>query len=456
MPPLPVIIKTDNFQAPQFANANQIEYVCPSSLQPDSRNSRRHTRAQVRAIGKSLDEFGFNAPLLIGRNNTVIVGHGRLSAAILLKLAKVPIIRLDHLSETKARAYMIADNKLSDRSSFDETKLALELRDLTLHVSDLDIDAIGFEQAERDLLIQGQDSTDPDTADDFETPSAPPVTRINDLWSLGIHRLICANALDARSYAALLRDEQAAIVFTDFPYNVPIQGHVRGKGKRRHGEFVMASGELAGGEFQDFLKVALGHSRAFCRSGALLYSCMDWRHMQDILAAASVNGLELINVCVWVKTNGGMGSMYRSRHEEVFVFKNGKSAHINNVQLGRYGRNRTNVWNYPGANGFARKNSIDDFDSHPTVKPVRLVEDAILDSTHRSDVVLDPFLGSGTTILAAERTGRRGFGIELDPVHVDTAIRRWERMTGQKALNHDGLSFEEVAASRVNGVIGGL
>ncbi len=180
---------------------------------------------------------------------------------------------------------------------------------------------------------------------------------------------------------------------------------------------------------------------------------MDWRHTQDILAAASNNDLELINVCIWVKTNGGMGSMYRSRHEEVFVFKNGQSAHINNVQLGRYGRNRTNVWNYPGANGFARKNSDDDFESHPTVKPVRLVADAILDSTHRGDIVLDPFLGSGTTILAAERTGRRGFGIELDPVHVDTAIRRWERMTGQKAVNQDGLSFEEADVRRADGAI---
>lgn len=452
MPPLPVVIKTGNLQGAPFASAHQIEYVSPSSLQPDSRNARRHTSAQKRAIARSLDEFGFNAPMLV-RNNTVIVGHGRLSAAILLKLAKVPIIRLDHLSETKARAYMIADNKLSDRSSFDETKLALELKDLTLHAHDLDIDAIGFEQAERDLLIQGQDSTDPDEADDFEIPSKPPVTRLNDLWFLNTHRIICGTALDARPYVALLADEQAAIVFTDFPYNVPIQGHVRGNGKRRHGEFVMASGELAGAEFQEFLKVALGHSRTFCRSGALLYCCMDWRHIQEILAAACANELDLINVCVWVKTNGGMGSMYRSRHEEVFVFKSGKSAHINNVQLGRYGRNRTNVWNYPGANGFARKNSDDDFESHPTVKPVRLVADAILDSTYRGDIVLDPFLGSGTTILAAERTGRRGFGIELDPVHVDTAIRRWERMTGQKAVNQDGLSFDEVAVRRADGAI---
>ena len=348
---------------------------------------------------------------------------------------------------------MIADNKLTDRSSFDETKLALELKDLTLHGADLSIDAIGFEQAERDLLIQRLDESDPDAADDFEIPSKPPVTRLDDVWFLNTHRIICGTALDARPYVALLRDGQAAVVFTDFPYNVRIQGHVRGNGKQRHGEFVMASGELSRPEFQEFLKVSLGHCRAYSRPGALIYGCMDWRHTQDILAAASNNDLELINVCIWVKTNGGMGSMYRSRHEEVFVFKNGQSAHINNVQLGRYGRNRTNVWNYPGANGFARKNSDDDFESHPTVKPVRLVADAILDSTHRGDIVLDPFLGSGTTILAAERTGRRGFGIELDPVHVDTAIRRWERMTGQKAVNQDGLSFEEADVRRADGAI---
>lgn len=453
MPPLPVLFKNRNSPDPLFATKNHLEYISPVSLQPDSRNARRHTRAQVRAIAQSIRAFGFNAPILVGRNNTIIRGHGCHSAAILLKLSSVPIVRLAHLSDYEARAYMIADNKLSDRSSFDEPKLALELKYLTEHAPDLDIDAIGFEQAERDLLIQRLDESDPDAADDFDIPSKPPVTKLNDLWFLNTHRIICGTALDARPYVALLRDGQAAVVFTDFPYNVRIQGHVRGNGKQRHGEFVMASGELSRSEFQDFLKVALGHSRTFCRSGALIYGCMDWRHLQVLLAAASDNDLELINVCVWVKTNGGMGSMYRSRHEEVFVFKSGKSAHINNVQLGRYGRNRTNVWNYPGANGFARKNSDDDFESHPTVKPVRLVADAILDSTHRGDIVLDPFLGSGTTILAAERTGRRGFGIELDPVHVDTAIRRWERMTGQKAVNQDGLSFDEVAVRRADGAI---
>ncbi len=453
MPLPPVVIPKGPLQGAVIAKNNRIEYVSPSILQIDSRNARKHSRSQIRAIAKSIKEFGFNAPILVDRNNKIVGGEGRHGAAMLLRLATAPIVRLDHLSATEARAYRIADNKLSDRSSFDETKLALELKHLTENAPDLDIDAIGFEQAERDLLIQGLDATDPDEADDFQTTSVPPITRIGDLWYLHNHRIICANALDAGSYAALLGDEQAIAVFTDFPYNVRVQGHVRGQGKQPHVEFVMASGEMSRPEFQEFLKVALGHSRAYSRPGALIYGCMDWRHMQDILAAAAENDLELINVCIWVKTNGGMGSMYRSRHEEVFVFKNGKSAHINNVQLGRYGRNRTNVWNYPGANGFARKNSIDDFDSHPTVKPVRLVADAILDSTHQGDIVLDPFLGSGTTILAAERTGRRGFGIELDPVHVDTAIRRWERMTGQKAVNQDGLSFEEVAVRRADGAI---
>jgi hypothetical protein len=201
-------------------------------------------------------------------------------------------------------------------------------------------------------------------------------------------------------------------------------------------------------EFAEFLTASMRSICAHTTPGALIYSCMDWRHIREMLAAGATSECELINLCVWAKSNGGMGSLYRSQHELVFVFKNGKEAHLNNVQLGRFGRNRTNVWNYPGFNGFGRKDTENAAAFHPTVKPIAMVADAILDSTKRNDIVFDPYIGSGTTILAAERTGRRCFGIEIDPIYVDTTIGRWERLTGLKAKNSDGLTFEQVKLER--------
>jgi DNA modification methylase len=416
-----------------------------ADLSPDPGNPRLHSRQQVRAIARSIDEFGFNAPVLIDEGKRIIAGHGRYEAAKLLGRPKIPTLCLAHLSKAQAHAYMLADNKLNDRSNWDDPKLAAFLKELSLEIPDLQV--TGFEQPEIDLRIQSADESDPDSADDFETSDLPPISTLGDLWNLGKHKIFCGNALDSGSYDHL-QGEQASAVFTDPPYNVKIGGHVRGKGKR-HKEFVMGSGELTAPQFQLLLNDSLKNCAEHSQPGALIYVCMDWRHMSEMLTAGAKNYLQLTNLCVWVKTSGAMGSMYRSRHELVFVFKNGKSAHVNNIQLGRFGRNRTNVWNYAGANGFGRRDSIDDFDSHPTVKPVRLVQDAILDCTHQGNIILDPYLGSGTTILAAERTGRRCFGIELDPVHVDTAIRRWEAMTAQKAVNDKGLSFEDTAAAKL-------
>jgi DNA modification methylase len=247
------------------------------------------------------------------------------------------------------------------------------------------------------------------------------------------HRIYCGNAVDPASYQILMDGQKAVAAFTDPPYNVKVDGHVSGKGSITHREFAMASGEMSGAEFTDFIANSLTNICAHTTRGALIYACMDWRHMEEILDAGKTSKCEVMNLCVWAKSNGGMGSLYRSRHELVFVFKNGKEPHQNNIQLGRFGRNRTNVWNYPSANNFGRKSSKNGFGLHPTVKPILLVADAIHDSTTRGDIVLDPFLGSGTTILASERTGRRCFGIEIDPLYVDTAIERWQRMSRQPA-----------------------
>ena len=431
--------------------ANRLTFAPTSDLSPDPRNPRKHNRAQIRAIARSIEAFGFNAPILINKNKQIIAGHGRFEAAKLSGCTQVPVICLEHLTEAQARAYMLADNKLTDRSSWDDAALALHLKELSELVLDFDIEAIGFELPEIDFRIQSLDITeDADSADEFNAAVGPAISRTGDLWLLDDHRLYCGSALDATAYDTLLGTAKAAAVFTDPPYNVKVDGHVCGSGAIKHREFAMASGEMTEDEFTRFLNETLELAGSHAASGAIVYACMDWRHMGEMLAAGRAAGLDLLNLCVWVKSNGGMGSLYRSRHELVFVFRNGKEAHLNNVQLGRFGRNRTNVWNYAGANSFPRKGQRNALDLHPTVKPIALVSDAILDSTKRNDVVLDPYCGSGTTLLAAERTGRRGYGIEIDPLYVDTAIVRWERMTGKQARHTSGETFANIEAERRN------
>jgi DNA modification methylase len=431
------------------SSSKQISYLAIGELVPASDNPRKHSRQQVHAIARSIKAFGFNAPILIDRNRRIVAGHGRYEAAKLLGLTQVPAVFLDHLTETQAKAYRLGDNKLSDRSSFDDAMVAAQLKELSELAVDFDIEAIGFELPELDVRIQSLDDPDAtDRADEFNVATGPAVSLPGDLWLLGPHRLYCGNSLEPTSYAALMESEKAAAAITDMPYNVPIDGHVSGNGKTKHREFVMGAGELTDSQFTELLTTGLRSLGAQTTPGALIYTFMDWRHAWNMLSAGRAVDLSLLNLCVWSKTNAGMGSFYRSQHELVFVFRNGREAHLNNVQLGRFGRSRTNVWTYPGVNGFARKGTEDLLALHPTVKPIALVADAILDCTKRDDIVLDPFIGSGTTILAAERTGRRCFGIEIDPIYVDTAIARWERLTGKKAVNSQGLTFEQVKLER--------
>jgi DNA modification methylase len=426
----------------------KLEFLELDQLNPNRANPRRHDAKQVRAIARSIETFGFNAPILIDKRRNIVAGHGRYEAARLLGLDRVPTILLEHLTEAQAKAYTLADNKLTDRSSWDDSALAVHLKELSELALDFDIEAIGFETPEIDLRIQSLDAISEDAADDFSVTTGPIVSKSGDLWLLGSHRLYAGSALDPAAYDVLLEGHKAAAAFTDPPYNVRINGHASGKGKTAHREFPMAAGEMTEVEFTDFLHQMLAHLGTNCREGGLIYSCMDWRHMAEMLAAARETDLELLNLCVWAKTNGGMGTLYRSRHELVFVFRNGSLPNLNNVQLGRFGRNRSNVWNYPGANSFPRNKQKPRIDLHPTAKPVALVADAILDCTKRDDIVLDPFLGSGTTILAAERTGRRCYGTELDLQYVDTAIRRWQQFTGRQAKSSQGLTFLEVASER--------
>ena len=419
-----------------------VAYLPIGSIVPDPSNPRKHSLKQIRAIANSIEAFGFNAPILVDNGNRVVAGHGRLEAAQLLGLAEVPVIRLEHLSEQQAKAYMLADNKLTDRSSWDDRKVAIVLKELSDIALDFEIEATGFEAPEIDLRIQSLEPPDEstDSADEFEATHGPPVSRPDDLWILGGHRLLCGNALDPQAYDALLAGEKAAAVFTDPPDNVGVKGDVSGKGAEEQREFPMAVGELTEDAFRRYLVDAFDLMVSHSVEGATFFACMDWRHLLEIVSAIRALGCVLLNLCVWVKTNGDMGSLYRSRHELVFVFGKRDTTRVNNVELDKHRRNRTNVWNYRGRTR--------GHDLHPTVKPIAMVSDAILDVTQRGDIVLDPFCGSGTTILAAERTGRRGYAIELDPGHVDTAIDRWQRMTKQTAVHANGKTFEEMRAER--------
>ena len=400
--------RSDEQTSKRAKGVGKLTLVPIDAIRADPRNPRKHSRIQVRAIARSIDAFGFNAPILVDKRNQIVAGHGRYEAAQLLGLDRIPVICLDHLTEAQARAYLLADNKLAERSSWDDAGLARQLKELSKLALDFDFEAIGFELPEVDLRIQSLDPTDnADRADEFRNAVGPAVSLPGDLWLLGRHRLYCGSALDPSAYELLMANERASAVFTDPPYNLKIDGNVCGSGAVKHREFAMASGEMTREEFVRFLSGALDLARAHASRGAIIYACIDWRHMAEMLAAGDVANFELLNLCVWVKTNGGMGSLYRSRHELVFVFRNGGEAHRNNVQLGRFGRNRTNVWNYPGANVFKRNGRKSDLDLHPTVKPIAMVADAILDSTNLDDVILDPFLGSGTTLLAAERARRR-------------------------------------------------
>ena len=391
--------------------------------------------------------------MLIDSSRTVIAGHGRVRAAKQLGLETVPTIQLEHLTAEQVRAYVIADNKLAECAGWDRDLLAIELQGLAEIDLDFDLEVIGFETAEIDLLIgEAAEGDEPDPADATAgiDSDLPAVSRMGDLWSIGPHRLLCADALDGPAYVQLLGDQKAQMVFVDPPYNVPIDGHVSGLGRTRHAEFAMASGEMSEAEFTAFLATALGHHAAHSSEGALHFVCMDWRHAGELLVASGSLYSECKNLCVWVKTNAGMGSLYRSQHELVFVFKVGSAAHVNNVALGRHGRTRSNVWRYAGVNSFGVERD-EALAMHPTVKPIRLVADAILDCSRRGDAVLDGFAGSGTTLLAAERTGRVGYGLEIEPRYVDATLRRLAEHAGLEAVHvESGRSFAEVATARAN------
>ncbi len=425
-----------------------IENIDINKLKNYEKNAKKHPEKQIQQIAESISKFGFNNPILIDENNEIIAGHGRFQAAKIMQLESAPVIRLSHLSDAKKKAYRLADNKISENGGWDTDILKIELDELLKIEDDFDITCTGFSDIEIDVL-----SNPPEEASESlnKIPFIPEneiVSKSGDIWQLGVHRIICGDSLIKKTFSDLMQDDIADMVIQDPPYNVKIEGHVCNSGNIKHNEFAFASGEMKTDEFTQFLKTNFKLCKQFSKPGSLHYNFMDWRHITEISNAGNSAFDSFINMCVWTKSNGGMGSLYRSQHELCFIFKNGKESHTNNVELGKNGRYRTNVWNYPGANAFG--NNKKNLKLHPTVKPVEMIRDAILDVSKRNDIILDTFLGSGSALIAAEKSNRKCRGIEFEPLYIDTAIRRFESLFKIDAIHlQSGKTYKQLISEKM-------
>lgn len=426
-----------------------------TAIRPFKTNPREHPKRQLEMLRASIEKFGFNNPILVATPvdgmHDIIAGHGRLIAARDLGYADIPAIILPHLSEAEQRAYRIADNAIALKGSWSPELLALEAKFVFDADIALDPEDIGFETAEIDMLLLGSAkaaSEDEDIPDEITEPDrrVRPVSRLGDLWTIGRHSVMCGDARDPGVIAKLMGTDHADVVSSDMPFNLKVNGHIGGKGKIKHPEFAMASGEMSRDEFRAFMTKVMDNQAQFSKPGALSYQFIDWRSIDLMVEVGKTIYDALLAICVWVKPQPAMGSLYRSRHEFVCVFRNKGGGHVNNVQLGKFGRNRSNVWEYASPGGFGPEREKLAF--HPTVKNVEMIADLILDSTPRKGIVLDVFLGSGTTILAAEKTGRTGRGVEVDPGYVDIALKRIAEAVGEEPVLHDGRRLSVVRDDR--------
>jgi DNA modification methylase len=438
---------------PEMAIDQQCRMVAIDAIKPNRHNRRTHSKRQIHQIEKSIRAFGFTTPVLLDENFVLLAGHGRLQAARAAKLTEVRAVVISGLSEAQKRALQLADNKIAENAGWDRAGLAVEIPELAqvLSIEGLDISITGFEPVEIErLAVDFEDEVnDPEDETESRWSAGPPVTLPGDLWQLGSHRLLCGDARREKHLHALMGSAQADAAFLDPPYNLRVANLV-GRGRTRHREFVMGSGEMSPEEFRSFLRETLSAAAKFSRDGAVHYVCMDWRHIEQLVGVGrEVYSSPLLNVAVWVKSNAGQGAFYRSQHELIAIFRAGSAPHLNNIQLGRHGRNRSNVWNYAGVNTF-RAGRMDELKAHPTAKPIALVADALKDCTRRGDIVLDTFVGSGTTLMAAERVGRTAYALDLDPAYVDSAIRRWQSFARRDAIHAaSGRCFDELAEEPV-------
>lgn len=429
----------------------RLEDVSVDRLKENPQNPKIHSKKQILRLAKSLSRVAIN-PIAVDETYMVLAGHARLRAAKLNGQNAVPVVVISGLSDAQKRAFLLADNKIAEGSGWDRKMLAAQIEELAPLLTEIGLGFvdIGFEAVEIDGLLLELVDNEADPTDQPPTLASKPVSSPGDLWHLDDHHLLCGDARDETAFRTLMAGERAAMVFADPPYNVSIKS-IQGRGRIKHGEFPMASGEMVRTEFVTFLATTLSLAAEYSADGSIHFVCMDWRHLEEILTAGKQVYSELKNLVVWNKTNAGQGSFYRSQHELIFVFKKGEAPHTNNFELGQHGRSRSNVWVYQGVNSF-RAGRLDELSLHPTVKPVALVADAMRDCSRRGDIVLDPFMGSGTTILAAERVGRRAYGLELDPLYVDAAVRRWQDFTKRDAvLDGSGETFDEMAAARASG-----
>jgi hypothetical protein len=410
-------------------------------IQPYKQNPREHPEKQLKMLEASLRRSRYMSPLLLTAAHILIAGHARYLVAQRVGLATVPVIVLPHLSDADAVALRIADNAISEKGAWSLDLLSKEIQLL----SSLDLDfkpiEIGFETPEVDRIILGRSQIT--EADDIPpvTSFADCIARPGDVFTIGNHSIACGDARDRTLIGGILAGTQAGAVITDMPWNLPAN-FISNKGRNKFSDFMMVSGEMTDQQFRTFTAEALEVQSEFSRPGALVFQFIDWRSVDMMISTGKVQFGHLINICVWVKQNGRMGSPYRSRHEFVCVFRNKGGKSIDNVQLGVFGRNRTNVWEYQAPSAFG--SDRDQNEMHPTCKNVQMIADAILDCTDRGEIVLDPFLGSGTVVLAAHQTGRVGIGIELDPRYVDLAVRRAEKAVGSVARSSDGLTVAEL------------
>lgn len=429
-----------------------VVYIPLDTLAEYPNNPRQHDSQQIIKIQRSIESFGFINPILVDEKGQIIAGHARLKAAQLAHMEEVPVIRLGHLSEAQKRAYRIADNKLAELGTWSIELLQMEFKALDELKLDMPLTITGYDMGDIDLILEGKETKiDPKANNIPFIPDNEIISQEGDIWQLGKHRLICGNSLKKETLSALMEDKKADMVFTDPPYNVKINGHVCGAGNVQHQEFKFASGEMTSEEFTQFLQTAFERLCECSKDGSLHYICMDWRHIKEIIVAAGVYD-QFKNLCVWRKDNAGMGSFYRSQHELIFMFKHGKEPHINNVELGVHGRYRTNVWCYPSVNTPSEENA-EKRAMHPTVKPVEMIKDAILDASNRGGIILDTFLGSGSTLIAAEKSGRICYGAELEPRYIDTAIRRYESLgKGHSAIHlSTGKTYQELLLEKKRG-----
>ncbi len=434
------------------ARPNQpIEYIPIRGLKEPTRRARVHPDRQIEKLKVGIEAYGFIVPILIDAEGRIICGVARVAAARRLGMLSVPALRVTHLSQTQLRAFRLFENRISEDASWDPAELKLEFEEILEIEPGFTLeDLTGFTVGEIDVIIDAD--ADADAADqDGVEPEPVTVSRIGDVWVIGRHRLLCGDAKSANSYVMLLGNETVHQIVSDLPYNVQIANNVSGLGKVKHREFVEASGEMSPEEFHQFLVTSITSMSAALRPGGILHLFMDWRSSHLLVAAGHGCGLELTNICVWDKGSGANGSFYRSQHEFVHVFKKPGDKHTNNIELGKHGRYRTNVWSVPGLNRFSRERQ-ELLSLHSTVKPVRLIGEAIKDCSGRGELILDPFVGSGTALIAAEITGRVARCMDLDSGYVDVAIRRFEKRFGVEAVHATtGRTFSQEAEHRAGG-----